>query len=144
MGPGVRPGVSTSMPGLHNKHGENNCGADTGIGVRRLHVKHNDYEAEFFSSKKNPVGVSEITEGGKNISLGPLQVNRQAECGQIGDPTSATVLQAPTNGPGGGSESGRPGLQNNPHSIFRQQGEVDLVGQSDDQMIRQYYQQSST
>ena len=73
MGPGVRPGISTSLAGLHNKHGENNCGANTGTGVPRLNGKNNDSGTKSSTSENKEIvgGVSEII-GGEQTSARAL------------------------------------------------------------------------
>ena len=69
--------------------------------------------------KKIWVESQKLLKARQTSAQSPLQINWQAECDQSGNLTSATVLQAPKYGPGGGSESGRPRLRDNPHSISR-------------------------
>ena len=135
-GPGVRSHISPKVSGFHDKHGEDNHGTITVTGVPGFYDKltYQGATTPPRENKENTGGVPEAIGGGASISPRPLQAGWQNERHQPSDPTSSTVLQALTDGPGKSSESSRPGLRNNPDSVPEQQGGVVMVGHSDGQM----------
>ena len=133
-----RSDFSASVPGVHNKHRKDGERTVTNYTISRFHTRHeiNGAESPGREDKKDSGGVSKAVGGGADNRPRPLEADRENERCQPSDSTSATVLQALTDGPSSSAEDFRARLRNCPLTLARKQGRAKLVGHRDGQMER--------
>ena len=113
---GPRTSPSDGIPGLYSGHSPHGAEAPTG------------------ENKKDSCGVTIHGQRGPGVRQSPGQAGGQDECNISGDPTSPTILSAPTDGPVGHTQSALSVLRGYGPPDNRVQGGTDVVGHPHDKL----------